>query len=45
MVVHTCLGCGFVRYNRIAADDNPVVLGELPILDPPSPGTTWAQGE
>ena len=45
MVVHKCLGCGFVRYNRIAADDNPVVLADLPVLDPPGPGTAWAQGE
>ena len=22
MVVHRCLGCGFVRNNRLAADDN-----------------------
>lgn len=36
MVVHTCLGCGFVRYNRIAADDNPVVLAELPLVEPPT---------
>jgi hypothetical protein len=36
VVVHRCLGCGFVRYNRIAADDNPVLLAELPIVDPQS---------
>lgn len=36
MVVHTCLGCGFVRYNRVAADDNPVVLAELPLVEPPT---------
>lgn len=33
MVVHECRGCGFVRYNRIAADDNPILLSELPIVD------------
>lgn len=44
MVVHSCLGCGVVRYNRIAADDNPIVLAELPVLDPPGPGSTWLQG-
>jgi len=22
VIVHTCLGCGFERFNRIAADDN-----------------------
>jgi hypothetical protein len=36
VVVHRCLGCGFVRYNRIAADDNPVLLAELPVIDPES---------
>jgi hypothetical protein len=34
VVVHRCLGCGFLRYNRVAADDNPVVLNQLPVLDP-----------
>jgi hypothetical protein len=34
VVVHRCLGCGFVRYNRIAADDNPAVLDRLPVVDP-----------
>lgn len=34
VVVHRCLGCGFVRYNRIAADDNPLLLNELPLVDP-----------
>ena len=36
VVVHRCLGCGFERYNRIAADDNPVLLGSLPVVDPPA---------
>jgi hypothetical protein len=35
VLVHRCLGCGFVRYNRIAADDNPILLSELPVIDPP----------
>ncbi|HUG16665.1 MAG TPA: RNHCP domain-containing protein [Thermomicrobiales bacterium] len=35
VLAHRCLGCGFVRFNRIAADDNPVLLDELPIVDPP----------
>lgn len=39
VVVHRCLGCGFTRYNRIAADDNPILLGELPIVDPPEAGS------
>lgn len=34
VVVHRCLGCDFTRYNRVAADDNPVVLARLPLLDP-----------
>jgi hypothetical protein len=38
VLVHRCLGCGFTRYNRIAADDNPILLTELPIVDPPSRG-------
>lgn len=25
MLLHRCLGCGIVRRNRIAADDNPDV--------------------
>ena len=33
VVVHRCLGCGFVRYNRIAADDNPILLAELPVVE------------
>ena len=36
MVVHRCRGCDFVRYNRVAADDNPTLLGQLPIIDPAS---------
>lgn len=42
MVIHRCLGCGFVRYNRIAADDNPLALGDLPVLDPPETNPDWA---
>jgi hypothetical protein len=34
VVVHRCLGCGFVRYNRVAADDNPIVLAQLPVMSP-----------
>lgn len=33
VVVHRCLGCGAIRYNRVAADDNPILLEELPVLD------------
>jgi hypothetical protein len=34
VVVHRCLGCGFERHNRVAADDNFLVLAELPELPP-----------
>lgn len=34
VLLHRCLGCGFERYNRIAADDNPLLLMRLPLLDP-----------
>ncbi len=30
MVVHRCLGCGFERNNRLAADDNMLLFEELP---------------
>lgn len=30
MVVHRCLGCGFERNNRLAADDNMLRFEELP---------------
>ena len=33
VVIHRCLGCGFVRYNRVAADDSPLALSRLPVLD------------
>ena len=32
MVVHRCLGCGFERNNRLAADDNMVLFEELPTV-------------
>ena len=35
-VLHRCLGCGFERYNRVAADDSPLLLMRLPLLDPPA---------
>ncbi len=35
MILHRCLGCGFERPNRVAADDNPAVLETLPFTDPP----------
>ncbi len=30
MIVHRCLGCGFMRNNRLAADDNMLLFDELP---------------
>lgn len=38
MILHRCLGCGFERPNRVAADDNPGVLEALPYVDPPQSG-------
>ena len=34
MLVHRCLGCGFERHNRLAADDNTVPLTRLPLVAP-----------
>ncbi len=31
MIVHRCLGCGFERNNRLAADDNMYLFEELPM--------------
>jgi hypothetical protein len=33
-VVHRCLGCGIERHNRVAADDNPLLLMRLPLGEP-----------
>ena len=33
-LVHRCLGCGFERFNRIAADDNFELVLSLPELPP-----------
>lgn len=33
VIVHRCLGCGFERYNRVAADDNPLAVMQLPLID------------
>lgn len=34
VLLHRCLGCGFERYNRIAADDNPLLLMRLALITP-----------
>ena len=32
VLVHRCLGCGFERFNRIAADDDFELVLSLPVL-------------
>lgn len=34
-LVHRCLGCGFERHNRIAADDDIAAVMRLPFVAPP----------
>ncbi len=34
MILHRCLGCGFARANRLAADDNLLTFEELPVVHP-----------
>jgi hypothetical protein len=34
VIVHRCLGCGFERFNRIAADDDFAIVLSLPALPP-----------
>jgi predicted nucleic acid-binding Zn-ribbon protein len=36
VIVHRCLGCGFERFNRIAADDDFDLVLSLPIVPPRS---------
>ncbi|MGH2517996.1 MAG: RNHCP domain-containing protein, partial [Ktedonobacterales bacterium] len=36
VVVHRCLGCGFERFNRIAADDDFDFVLALPVVAPRS---------
>ena len=39
-LVHRCAGCGAMRLNRTAGDDNPLVLTRLavrPLAQPPFP--------
>lgn len=37
VLIHECLGCGKRDPNRIAADDNPVLLLEIPLIKPDDP--------
>ena len=32
LIIHRCLGCGFERFNRIAADDDFDLVLALPVL-------------
>ncbi len=32
VLIHECVGCGKQDPNRIAADDNPVLLEEIPVV-------------
>jgi hypothetical protein len=32
VIIHRCLGCGFERFNRIAADDNFDLILDLPAV-------------
>lgn len=34
VVLHRCLGCGFERHNRVAADDNALLVLQLPEVEP-----------
>ncbi len=34
VIVHRCFGCGFERFNRIAADDDFDLVLALPVLPP-----------
>ncbi|HLZ23757.1 MAG TPA: RNHCP domain-containing protein [Ktedonobacterales bacterium] len=36
VIVHRCLGCGFERFNRIAADDDFELVLSLPVVPPRS---------
>lgn len=45
VVVHRCLGCGFERFNRIAADDDFDLVLTLPELSPRSRHDLKAQVE
>ena len=34
VIVHRCLGCGFERHNRVAADDDWMLYESLPVVVP-----------
>jgi hypothetical protein len=40
ILIHNCMGCGELRLNRTAGDDNPLLLLRLavkPLAQPPFP--------
>jgi hypothetical protein len=45
MLVHRCLGCGRLRQNRVAADDNPPAVEALPETEYPDGTAERAGGE
>jgi hypothetical protein len=32
MLIHQCRGCGVIRHNRVAADDNVIATMRLPVV-------------
>jgi hypothetical protein len=40
VIVHRCLGCGFERFNRVAADDNFGLVRSLPSVEPRTAGAS-----
>ena len=40
-IVHRCVDCGFERYNRIAADDDFVLVLKLPLVEARSRRATF----
>lgn len=43
VLVHRCLGCGFERFNRIAADDDFALVLALPVVPPRTRRSEMAQ--
>lgn len=43
VIIHRCLACGKEDPNRIAADDNPVLLMELPLISRPGSESLGAE--
>ena len=44
MILHRCLGCGFMRANRLAADDTLPVFDALPLRDATGDGDGAMRG-